>query len=225
MAEKQPKPSPSAPRKGGGGGAAPSTDKILDTALTLIGAEGWRRFTLDRLAREADIPVAQVADRFASRLALVRAAVDRVDHRMLADVRAEDEREPHRDRLFDLIMRRIDALAPHKDAVRELWRCAPYDPELGLCLGWRLRTSMQRTLEAAGIDTRGLRGMARIKGLCAVWMWTLRAWFHDDSPEHEKTMKTLDRALGRAESWEHILHCSVPMCGSTMSERPKQPTD
>ncbi len=107
--------------------------------------------------------------------------------------------EPVRDQLFSLLMRRIDVLAAHRAGVLALLRAAPADPALALWLGCATRRSMRWMLEAAGVSTRGLRGELRVKGLVAVWLWTLRAWRADESADLAHTMAALDSALGRAE--------------------------
>jgi hypothetical protein len=55
-------------------------------------------------------------------------------------------------------------------------------------------------LEAAGIPTHRLGGELRVKGLVAVWLWTIRAWRADDSEDLSTTMAALDTALQRAET-------------------------
>lgn len=194
-------------------------DALLDTALTLIGAQGWRRFGLQALATEAGVPVARVAELFPDRVAVLEAVVDRTDGLMLADVTAADETEPHRDRLFDLMMRRLDALAPHKAAIAAIGKAVPCDPELGLRLGWRLRGALRRTLEAAGISTAGLRGLARVKALGILGIWVMRTWLEDDSPDMGPTMKALDTALDRAEAMERTLTKVVPFAGPGTTPR------
>ena len=42
--------------------------------------------------------------------------------------------EPARERLFDVLMRRLEALAPYKEAVRSLLRSARRNPGLALAL-------------------------------------------------------------------------------------------
>ncbi len=107
--------------------------------------------------------------------------------------------EPVRDQLFSLLMRRIDVLAAHRAGVLALLRAAPADPPLALWLGCATWRSMRWMLEAAGVGTRGLRGELRVKGLVAVWLWTVRAWQADESADLAHTMAALDSALGRAE--------------------------
>jgi hypothetical protein len=62
-----------------------------------------------------------------------------------------------------------------------------------------LPRSMAWMLEAAELDGSGLAGLARRKGLTAVWLATLRAWARDDTRDLGPTMAALDRALDRAE--------------------------
>ncbi|MBW4090944.1 MAG: TetR family transcriptional regulator [Proteobacteria bacterium] len=107
--------------------------------------------------------------------------------------------EPVRDQLFSLLMRRIDVLSAHRAGVLALLRTAPAEPPLALWLGCATRRSMRWMLEAVGIETRGLRGELRVKGLVAVWLWTVRAWRADESADLAPTMAALDVALGRAE--------------------------
>ena len=73
-------------------------------------------------------------------------------------------------------MRRIDALQAHRAGVLALLRRLPADPPTALLLALATRRSMRWMLEAAGVPTRGVRGELRVKGLVAVWLWTVRAW-------------------------------------------------
>jgi ubiquinone biosynthesis protein COQ9 len=59
-------------------------------------------------------------------------------------------------------------------------------------------------LGAAGVPVVGINGELRVKGLLAVWLWTVRTWRTDDSTDLSATMAALDVALQRAErmaSW------------------------
>ena len=54
-------------------------------------------------------------------------------------------------------------------------------------------------LEAAGMDTNGMRGAIKIAGLTGVYVYALKAWVGDESEGLAKTMAALDRGLNRAE--------------------------
>ena len=177
----------------------PNPDRLLNAALALAAREPWREVTLNAIAEEAKVPLAQLRAVFSSRQAVLAALADRVDDAMLAGTDAAAANEPPRERLFDVMMRRVDALADHKEAVRSILRDSPADPMGALCAAARLLRSMAWSLEAAGIGSAGLRGRLRTKGLAVIYLSTLRVWMRDDSSDLGPTMAHLDRALHRAE--------------------------
>jgi hypothetical protein len=60
--------------------------------------------------------------------------------------------------------------------------------------------SMSWMLEAAGMDTLGLGGAARLFGLTGIYIKNLKVWVSDESADLGKTMASLDKDLSRAES-------------------------
>src|SRR5208283_736819 len=106
----------------GGTAAAPRSDadQIIDAALGLIETEGWRRLSLAAVAAKAELPILQVYRNFGSKQAILCGLYRRIDEAVLADPPAGEADERPRDRLFDLLMRRFDALQPHKSALEVL---------------------------------------------------------------------------------------------------------
>jgi hypothetical protein len=111
-----------------------------------------------------------------------------------------------RDRLFDLLMRRLDVLQAHRAGVLALLRWLPAAPAAAALLACANLRSMRWMLDGAGIDSRGLLGRLRVKGLLAVWLWVVRAWQADESADLAATMAALDQALGWAGQVEQRLH-------------------
>jgi hypothetical protein len=107
-----------------------------------------------------------------------------------------------KDRLFDLLMRRFDALAPLKPAFKtglaELRRGRIATLEAGLVGGVNLHRSMIWVLEAAGLDGSCIMNDVRAKILGVAYLSAFRAWLDDESPDLTKTMAALDKALDRA---------------------------
>ena len=73
--------------------------------------------------------------------------------------------EEPRERLFDVLMRRLEAMAGERAAIRSLLRSAMIDPPLALALNSITVRSQQWMLAAAGIDAAGPGGMVRAQGL------------------------------------------------------------
>ena len=173
-------------------------DDALIAAAFRLGAEsGWRSVTVAAAARAASVPLDQARARFPSVRFLLRRFGARLDEAALEAAPGEG---PVKDRLFDLLMSRLDAMKPNRDGIRALARYAPFDPALALELACGTRRSMGWMLEAAGESSTGLRGALRVHGLIAVWLWTVRAFERDESEDLAATMAALDAALGRANS-------------------------
>lgn len=176
------------------------SDRILDAALKLASGMQWRDISMEMIADESGAPLARVYDLFPSKAALLNAFIRRTDQVVLAGHDFEEASEPVRERLLDVLMRRLDALAPYKDAVASITRDLVRDPGALLCSGPVFMKSMAWSLEAAGIGSSGLLGIARSKGLAAIYLSALRVWLRDDTQDQSVTMAYIDKNLKRAES-------------------------
>jgi len=175
---------------------APSPE-LLVLAFEEIAERGWRGFSLARLAERAGISLLEVHRQLAGRRAVLGALSRRTDEAMLGFEPAELEGLPPRDRVFELVMRRLDALGPFRAGLRRLGREAPCDPAMALITACRIDRSMGWLQEAAGLPASGLRARLGRQALGAVYLQTLRVWFRDESADHAKTMAELDKQLRR----------------------------
>lgn len=174
-----------------------NADTIIQTAFDLAVAKGWRRVGLADIAAEAGLSLAELHAEFSSKGAIVHGFLDRIDREVLAV--ATDAGDEPRDRLFDIIMRRFDALGPHKEAVSAILRDSYTDPLGSITSLLRLECSMAWMLEAAGLSSSGLCGLARTKGLTLIYGQAFLVWLSDDSADLARTMAALDRGLRRAQ--------------------------
>jgi ubiquinone biosynthesis protein COQ9 len=184
--------------KAAAGPAAEAADRLVDAALRLAERQGWRRTGLGEIAAEAGLPLDEAHAACPSKLALLARFHRRIDRAALAGTSAADE--PARDRLFDALMRRFDALAPHREALRAILRDSMGDPAALLGLPALLR-SMGWMLERAGVSAAGWRGRFRAKLLTGLYVSVLRVFLDDDSADLARTMAALDRRLRAMESW------------------------
>jgi AcrR family transcriptional regulator len=180
---------------------AEDPDRVIDAALALIAAQGWRAVSLAAVAGEAGLPVLQVYRLFPSRTAILCALFRRVDEAVLAAPLDVEAGERPRDRVFDLLMRRFDALQPYRAALEALRRDLPADPLTALALGGALLCSMRLMLEAAGIACNGIGGVIVVKLTAASYLAAAHTWSRDESPDLAPTMAALDRRLRGIERW------------------------
>jgi AcrR family transcriptional regulator len=200
--------------KGGGAASPGDTDRIIDAALARIAALGWRRLSLAGVAAEAGVPVLRVYRAFGSKRAILCGFLERIDAVVLVDPPPGEPEEHPRDRIFDLLMRRFDALRPYKPVLAALQRELPGDPIAALCLGARLSRSMRWMLDAADITTSGLAGALAVKLADAAYLSAMQVWQRDDSTDLAPTMAALDSRLRRIERWLRPLHSPAPAAGT-----------
>ncbi|MBT5046945.1 MAG: TetR family transcriptional regulator [Rhodospirillaceae bacterium] len=183
----------------------PVRDRIIDAALDLAGDRPWRNVGLGDIAAAAKQPLGKLHEQFPSKTAIVMAVMERTNAAMLADADPSVDEPPH-DRLLDVMMQRLDALAPHKAAIRSILHDLPFDPVSTLSMAPGFLASMAWTLEAAGLPAAGFRGALRTKGLAAIYLGALSVWLGDDSEDQGKTLAFLDRRLKQAERAARFLN-------------------
>lgn len=175
------------------------SDKIIDAALKLAATRGWRELALADIATAAKVSLPELGDLFASKSAILAAWSARIDAEVLKLAEDEDmSGESARDRLFDVLMLRLDAMTPQKPALIAIARDLRRDPVAALSLITPMLQAFGWMLEAAGIDSSGLRGSLRVRGLALIWSRVLPVWLADGE-DMAKTMAELDRRLRQAE--------------------------
>jgi len=189
-------------------------DKAIDALMALLGEHSFEHVGLAEVAGRAGLKLSQLRAEFGSTLAIVAAHIKDIDRAVLAGGAADMIDEPAREALFDVLMRRLEALAPYKEAVRSLLRSARRNPGLALALNAMAVRSQAWMLEAAGIGASGPKGALRAQGAALMFARVLRVWLDDDEPGLDRTMAALGRGLASAERWAGFLDdlCSIPKC-------------
>lgn len=174
-------------------------DRIIDAGLEEAAAVGWRHVAMTAVAARAELPLGGVLSTVPTRAHLLARFLDRLDTQTLSGIEAPDADDSVRDRLFEIVMRRFDAMNSQRDGVRAVLQGLRHDPPAlatAMCRADRAAAAM---LAAAGVSPDGLLGCARVQGFKVVLLCAVKAWMDDDSADLAKTMAALDRALFRAE--------------------------
>lgn len=212
---------------GGDAPAAPPRERIID-ALMRLAAEGpWDRISLPEIAREAGVSLADLRDAFPSKGAILSGFSRRIDRIVLEGTGEDMLGEPARERVLDVMMRRLDALQPYRAALKEIAGAARCDPLMLAALNQLALNSWRYMLAAADIDTEDSLGMVKVQGAAIVFARTLDTWFGDDSADLAATMARLDKELGQGERimgrLEDLSRLTAPIRGlfrAAMDRRP-----
>jgi len=205
---------------------APNRDKAIAAFLALLAGRRFEDIGLAEVAGRAGLKLSQLRAEFGSTLAIYAAHVKAIDEAVLDGVDGDMGEETHRDRLFDILMRRIETLAPHKEAVRSMLDSARRNPPLAFALNGIAVRSQKWMLEAAGISTTGPRGMLRAQGAAFLFARVVGVWLDEDEGL-DRTMAALDRGLASAERWDGFLGdlCAIPCALRRPRRRRRRPLD
>jgi hypothetical protein len=170
---------------------------LARAALTLAASAPWREVTLVKLAHAASRPV---SDFYGATLGEAIDCAEEAFDRAIGDgVDALDPSHSVRDRLFELIMRRFEAMEPHRAAVISMEQSQDRDPTLMAAAHQRHVRCARWVLALAGLEADGVTGQARAQGLGVIIGQARAAWRGDSAGDFAKTMASLDKNLRRAE--------------------------
>jgi AcrR family transcriptional regulator len=207
MVRRPARQAPQRPRPDDGSQTPPLSDraKIIEAFFDLLAEHAFEDIGYADIAARAGVSLATLRQEFGSKFPIVAAYVKAIDRKVLAGGEADMAEEPPRERLFDVLMRRLEALSPHRAAIRSLMRSARRHPSLALALNSLSVRSQQWMLTAANIDAAGPRGIVRAQGLSLLFAGVLRTFVHDEDEGLARTMAALDRALARGQRWSGFL--------------------
>jgi AcrR family transcriptional regulator len=180
-------------------------EKIIAAFMALLSEKRFERIGFGDVAARSGLTLANCRAEFSSTLAILAAHMKELDRKVLASASGDMADEPPRERLFDVLMRRIEAMAPHREAIRSLMKSASCNPGLAFALNGLAVRSQTWMLTAADIDAAGPRGMIRAQGLAMLFASVLRTWVDDEDEGLARTLAALDRALARGQRWSGML--------------------
>jgi len=203
--------------------SGPPRERILAAFMALLAEAPIEKIGLADIATRAGVSLAELRGEFGSPVAILAAHVKEIDRKVLADIDRDMAEESPRERLFDVLMRRLELLAPHREAVRSLLRSARRDPPLALALNCMAVRSQQWMLTAAGIGAAGPKGMVRAQGLALLFANVLRTWV-DDEDDNTLTLAALDRGLARGQRFAGLLDdlCRIPEAACNVRRRMRE---
>jgi AcrR family transcriptional regulator len=207
MARKPAKATPERPRRSNATSDPPRTDreKIVAAFLALLGEQPIENIGHADIAARAGVSLSVLRDEFGTKLRIFAAFIKAIDRKVLEGGDADMAEEPARERLFDVLMRRLEALSPYRPAIRSVMRSARRNPGLALALNGLAVNSQQWMLTAANITASGPKGVVRAQGLALLFAGVLRTFVDDEDDGLARTMAALDRALARGQRWVGFL--------------------
>ena len=103
-------------------------ENIIAAFMALLAEHRIEEIGFGDIAARAGVSLSVLRGEFGSTLAILAAHSKALDRQVLADADADMADEPPRERLFDVLMRRLEVMAPQREAMRSLIRSASRNP-------------------------------------------------------------------------------------------------
>jgi AcrR family transcriptional regulator len=189
-------------------------DAIVEALMRLLARREFAEVSISDIAREAGVSLADFRDCFPSKGAALAGFSRKIDRKVLDGPSDLHDAGPARDRLYEVLRRRLEAMAPYRDALAAILRWALSDPLALSALNREVVNSMRFMLEAADIDSEGAVGALKLQGLAFAWARVLNAWRQDDCGISD-ALSALDRELDRGEKFidraEDVARLTAPL--------------
>jgi AcrR family transcriptional regulator len=190
-------------------------DAIVAAAMALAAERAWEHVDIRDIAERAGVSLADFRDCFPSKMAVLGGFIRMIDRQVLSAATDDMAGEPAKERLFDVLMRRIDALSPYKEALRAILPVLRRDPLSLAAMNQAAMNSHRFMLAAAGIDTHGPLVTVKLQGLVIAFARVIDVWLDDHEPDMSKTMAALDRELTRGgailERFDDLHRLTAPL--------------
>lgn len=158
--------------------------------------DGWSETAVRNAAVQTGIDPDAAAFAFKDGpMAMIAAWIAGIDAAMVRDLPAEElARLKIRERIRRLVQYRIDAVTPHKEALRraQAIMAMPQNARATLRLGWNSADAMWRL---AGDTATDYNHYTKRMTLGSIYAATLAVFAHDESEDHAETRAFLDRRI------------------------------
>ena len=176
-------------------------EKAVYAALELSAELGWGNVSLQDISERSGIHLHELSFYFEDKSDILCSLGRMIDQKTLEHASSADPDASVRDALFDVFMDRFDVLNDYREGIVGILNSFKLDPKQAVISLPHLCRSMNWMLEAAHVNTGGIRGAVKVAGMTALYLRVLKVWLSDESPDLSATMAALDKDLGRAEQF------------------------
>ena len=173
-------------------------ERVVDAALVLATRRDYGDVTLSDIANEANITLAELRDLFPSKGAIIGGFLRRIDRQILQEQNEIHHSEPMRERLYEVLRRRLLVLGPYRESIISIKNWVSRDPLTQTALNREVINSMRFMLEAAEIESDGTLGAIKLQGLVFLWWRVINVWLESGLDE---ALRQLNLQLSRGEQF------------------------
>ncbi|MGY6565626.1 MAG: hypothetical protein ACXIU5_12850 [Halomonadaceae bacterium] len=185
--------------------ASAFADLVVDEAVRQAEERGWQAVRLSDVARNLELPMSVVLERFRDMDAVANAWFQRGWRAMLAEKPETFDDWPERVRIEHCLQAWFDTFAAHRRVTVQMLRTKAHlpHPHTWVPLVFDLSRTVQWLREAARLEARYGTRRAQLEEvvLTSLFVAALAVWARDTSEGQRTTRQFIDKRLKRGESW------------------------
>lgn len=173
-------------------------ERLVDAALALAQRDGWESVRLHRIAAACGVGLDDVRVHFSEKDHIIDAWLDRADAAMLGHFdNGGVDGLPPRERIRELILVWLGALAPYRRVTREMiaHKLEPGHLHVQFPALLRISRTVQWIREGAMLDAPLPRRALEETAMTALFVKTFLCWLREETLGLQRTRERLDRDL------------------------------
>ncbi|MGL4426751.1 MAG: hypothetical protein ACRCUQ_03245 [Alphaproteobacteria bacterium] len=185
----------------------PTEGAIFEAGLACAAQEGWETFSFEHVAQRAEVSLHVVKALFPSKEVFLSRFLVYVDEKARNQVCLEGL-ESLKDQIFELILARLEVLAPYKTWCKEIYEASLRDPSLACAVSRKVLGYVKFMAEVSFRDAPACTQTLGMPLLLGLYLLGFRQWLQDESPDSPATLAFLDNALTYVLPFFHMLRQS-----------------
>jgi hypothetical protein len=177
-------------------------DEVVGSLMLMANATGWQHFEPSGLSLENNEISEALRDLLQTRESLFSLFLKMHDRQLLHLLPANFQEWPLREKIFELIMIRLDLLKPYKNLVKEIFESWSLLPEKIMILR-HIAELIEHNVLSCHESFPRKQTLSRIATL--LYVMVVQHWIHDQSADGDATMAYLDQILAQSEDWGELL--------------------
>jgi len=179
-------------------------NRIAEKTLNLLISTEWKLISIEMICKKLKLNKKKISPYIKNKHDLIKNISHYFDDQILISLKSI-EKSSSRDMLFEILMMRFDLLNKYRESILKILHIFRKQPNNFIFLLPSFINSISIIAENANIQTAGLKGSIRVKGILIIYFSTFLIWLKDESSTLDKTMTYLDNYLKRAENLLNIM--------------------
>lgn len=170
--------------------------KIAQRTLKLLLTQEWKSISIDLICRKLKLSKKKISRNIKNNNDLLKNINHYFDDIVLVKIKSV-EKSTSKDMIFEILMLRFDLLNRYRFSILKIFKFFKRHPENFIELIPSFAESIKMMAKSSYIETKGVLGIMKLKGLLIIYFFTFFTWIKDESPSLDKTMTVLDNYLKR----------------------------